>query len=77
MFRYLDEDSEGWLRTKIYDKKYDFNFPIVNFPFICSTCIWSIYLSVEISRLVNSYKDFPDKRLTANKEATEPRVHIG
>ena len=25
----------------------------------------------------DSYKDFPDKRLTANKEATEPRVHIG
>ena len=29
-------DSEGWLRTKLYDKRDDFNFPIVNFPFICS-----------------------------------------
>jgi hypothetical protein len=25
-----------WIRTKLYDKKDDFNFPIVNFPFICS-----------------------------------------
>ena len=27
-------DSEGLLRTKMYDKGYVFNFPIVNFPFI-------------------------------------------
>jgi hypothetical protein len=26
----------GRLRTKLYDKRDDFNFPIVNFPFICS-----------------------------------------
>jgi hypothetical protein len=29
-------DSEGRLRTKFFDKRDDFNFPIVNFPFICS-----------------------------------------
>jgi hypothetical protein len=44
-------DSGERLRTKLYDKRDDFNFSIVNFPFICknlfsSTCIWSIYLSV-------------------------------
>ena len=33
---HLETDSEGWLRTKLYDKRDDFNFPIVNFPFICS-----------------------------------------
>ena len=33
---HLEIDSEGWLRTKLYDKRVDFNFPIVNFPFICS-----------------------------------------
>jgi len=31
---YLEIDSEGRLRTKLYDKRDDFNFPIVNFPFI-------------------------------------------
>ena len=29
-------DSERRLRTKLYDKGDDFNFPIVNFPFISS-----------------------------------------
>jgi hypothetical protein len=28
----LEIDSEGRLRTKLYDKRDDFNFPIVNFP---------------------------------------------
>jgi hypothetical protein len=47
---HLEIDSEGRLRTKLYDKRDDFNFPIVKFPFICSnipaaTCIWSIYFS--------------------------------
>jgi hypothetical protein len=43
---HLKIDSEGRLRTKLY-KIDDFNFPIVNFPFICSNCIWRIYLSVD------------------------------
>jgi len=33
---HLEIDSEGLLRMKLYDKRDDFNFPIVNFPFICS-----------------------------------------
>ena len=32
----LEIDSEGQLRTKLYHKRDDFNFPIVNFPFICT-----------------------------------------
>ena len=32
---HLEIDSERRLRTKLYDKRDDFNFPIVNFPFIC------------------------------------------
>ena len=32
----LEFDSEGRLRTKLYGKRNDFNFPIVNFPFIYS-----------------------------------------
>jgi hypothetical protein len=30
---HLEIDSERRLRTKLYDKRDDFNFPIVNFPF--------------------------------------------
>jgi hypothetical protein len=33
---HLKIDSEGRLRAKLYDKRDDFNFPIVNFPLICS-----------------------------------------
>jgi hypothetical protein len=33
---HFEIDSEGRLRTKLYDKRDDYNFPIVNFPFICS-----------------------------------------
>ena len=32
---YIGIDSKGRLRTKLYDTRYDFNFPIVNFLFIC------------------------------------------
>ena len=34
---HLEIDNEGRLRTKLYDKRDEFNFHIVNFPFICST----------------------------------------
>ena len=44
-------DSEGQLRTKRYDKRDDFNFPIVNFPFICSNIpaapAYGVYISVD------------------------------
>ena len=32
----LDIDNEGRLITKRYNKRDDFSFPIVNFPFLCS-----------------------------------------
>ena len=49
---HIEIDNEDRLRTKLYEKRDDFKFPIENFPFICSnnsnrTCIWSIYLSVD------------------------------
>jgi len=36
MEMFLEMDTEEWLRTKPYGKGDGFNFPIVNFPFICS-----------------------------------------
>ena len=32
---HLAIDDEGRLRTKVYDKRDVFNFPIVNLPFTC------------------------------------------
>jgi hypothetical protein len=63
---YLEIDSEGRLRTKLYDKRDDFNFPIVNFPFICSNLpaapAYEVYISqlIRYSRACGSYQDFLD-----------------
>ena len=49
---HLEIDSEGRLRTKLYDKRDDFNFPIVNFPFLCSNIpaapVYGVYISLLI-----------------------------
>ena len=60
---HLEIDSEGRLRTKLYDKRDDFNFPIVNFPFICSNIpaahAYGEYISqmIRYSRACGSYQD--------------------
>ena len=68
---------------KIYDKRDDFNFAIVNFPFICSNIpaapaygVYNISQMIRYSRACGSYQDFI-KRVDANKEATVPRVPFG
>jgi hypothetical protein len=59
----------GRLRTKLYDKRDDFNFPIVNFPFICSNIpaapAYGVYISqlIRYSRACGSYQDFLDRGL--------------
>ena len=80
---HLEIDSEGRLRMKRYDKRDDFNFPIVNFPFMCSNIpaapAYGVYISqlIQYSRACGSYQDCLDERVAANKEDTEPRVPIG
>jgi hypothetical protein len=64
----------GRLRTKLYDKRDDFNFPIVNFPFICSNipagpayavCISQMLL---YSRACGSHQDFLDRGLLITRK---------
>jgi hypothetical protein len=50
---HLEIDSEGRLRTKLYDKRDEFNFPIVNFPFICSNIPAPPAYGVYISQLIH------------------------
>jgi hypothetical protein len=63
---HLEIDSEGRLRTKLYDKRDDFNFPIANFPFICSNIqaapSYGVCISqmIRYSRVCGSYQDFLD-----------------
>jgi hypothetical protein len=67
-------DSEGRLRTKLYDKRDDFNFPIVNFPFLCSNIpavpAYGVYISqlIRYSRAYGSYQDFLDRGLMLTRK---------
>ena len=62
------------LRTKLYDKRYDFNFPIVNFPFICSNIpaapAYGVYISpcIRYSRACDSYLDFLDRGMLLTRK---------
>ena len=53
--------------TQIYHKRYDVNFPIVNFPFICSNIpaapAYGVYISqlIQFSRACGSYNDLLER----------------
>ena len=70
----LEIDGEERLRTKHYDKRDYFNFPIVNFPFICSNIpaapAYGVYLSqlIRYSRACGSYQDFFDRGLLLTRK---------
>ena len=71
---HLEIDSEGRVRTKLYDKRDGFNFPIVNFPFICinipAAPAYGVYISqlIRYSRACGSYQDFLDRGLLLTKK---------
>jgi hypothetical protein len=60
----IDIDKLQGLYIRIYDKRDDFNFPIVNFPFMCSNVpispCYGVYISqlIRYSRACTLYKDF-------------------
>ena len=70
----LEIDSEGRVRTKLYDKRDYFNFPIVKFPFICSNIpaapAYGVYIShlIRYSRACGSYHDFLDRGLLLTRK---------
>jgi hypothetical protein len=49
---YLEFDDSGQLSTKIYDKRDDFNFEIINFPNMCSNTPASPAYGVCILQLI-------------------------
>ena len=60
----LNINSNGRLSTLLYDKHDDFDFAIVNFPFLCSNIPLSSAYGVYISQLIRyaracfAYEDF-------------------
>ena len=64
---FLCIDNEGRLNSKLYDKRDDFDFPIVNFPFLSSNIPASSAYGVYISQLIRyaracvKYSDFLER----------------
>jgi hypothetical protein len=60
----LNIDSNGRLTTSLYDKRDDFDFAYVDFPFLCSNLQLSPAYDVYISQLIRytracfTYEDF-------------------
>jgi hypothetical protein len=71
---YIEVDSEGRLLAKPYNKRDDFNFPIVNFLFICSNIpaapAYGVYISqlIRYSRACGSYQDFLGRGLLLTRK---------
>jgi len=61
---YLENDINGTLTIKLDNKRDDFHFPIVNYPFfdsnIPSSPAYGVYMSqlIRCSRTCNSYQEF-------------------
>ena len=71
---FLKIDNDGRLRTNLYDKRDAFNFPIVNFPFMCSNIpaapAYGVYISQlkRDSRASGSYQGFLDRELLLTRK---------
>ena len=66
---YLEFDDSGQISTKIYDKRDDFNFKIINFPNMCSIIpaspAYGVYISqlIRYARASSNYSDFLKRHL--------------
>ena len=72
-YRYkLCTSSRRLVPLFVYDKRDDFNFPIVNFPFICSNipAACGVYISqmIRYSRTCGSYQKFLDRGLLLTRK---------
>jgi hypothetical protein len=68
-YLYLEFDDSGQLSTKIYDKRDDFNFKIINFPNMCSNIpaspAYGVYILqlIRYARASSNYFDFLKRHL--------------
>ena len=79
---WLEIDNEGRLKTKLHDKRDDFSFPIVNFPFLSSNIPASpahgVYISqlIRYSRACISYHDFLDRGLLLTRKLSNQEFQM-
>ena len=78
----LEIDSEGWLRTTIYNNRDVFNFHIVNFAFMCSNISGGLAYGVYVYQLIRyfracgSYQDFFDRGLLLTMKLLNQRFQL-
>jgi hypothetical protein len=65
---YLEFDDSGQLGTKIYDKRYDFNFKIIIFSNMCNipaSPAYGVYISqlIRYASASSNYSDFLKRHL--------------
>ena len=66
--------TDGRLNTKIYEKRDDLNFPIVNFPFLCCNIpaapAYGVYVSqlIRYSRASLKYADFVERGILLSQK---------
>ena len=69
--------SNGHLSTKLYDKRDDFDFRIVNFPFLSSNIPESLPYGVYISQLISTCTEttarHPSNKVTNQKKSKTKR----
>jgi hypothetical protein len=79
---HIENDSEGRLKPKHYDTRDDFNFLIVNFPFICSKIpaapAYGVYIPqiMRYSRACGSYQDVLERGLLLTRKLLNQRFHF-
>ena len=70
----LEMTTDGRLNTKIYDKRNDFNFLKVNFPFLCSNIPAApeygvyVYQLKHYSRASSKYVDFVERGILLSQK---------
>ena len=71
--------SDGFVKTKIYDKRDDFDYDIVNFPFLDGDVPRSISYGVYISQLIRFARvsSHVDDFNTRNEVLTAKRLRQG
>ena len=80
---YLDirliRETSGRLNTELYDKRDDFSFPIVNFPFLCSNIPSSPAYGVYVSQLIRYARSCSkyDQFVTRSRQLTLKLLNQG
>ena len=72
--------SDGFLKTKIYDKRDDIDFDIVNFPFLDGdvprSASYSVYISqlIRFARVASHVDDFKTRNKVLNCKTSQTRI---